>query len=563
HTVDEKLPTQATLSPNVRLSLQEQKAELQDKIQLLECEGTAFYERSQSVIKKNHEIILQLRPANQKLHKELAQVILSLRCQFRHTVMRLAATNCIKVVLQTQKAISKLGQELLFRRRRLDALAHTTLKYQQRLDELRMEEERRNQDQSRTPASAVTWEFELEEDAMASPQNFRMLENRLDKFQFKCKEAEKCRKINVKLKAQMQDEFRSYGAQIDNLEKELLKYRQELHNLEGLNMEAYISKTTTEAELHQLEEELLKEHKERESNIARLRQKADQRKVQTEKPDKKAQRTVLEADDLDSEAQQSTRIVPEEEKVNPIYEEILKNLKEATGVSDLQDVVEHFTSEKENCERLENLKKQNEEALEKLKEEKELLRQQFDKMKYSGEAKLSSEIKKLEECEQQLEVQLQRRDADAERLANNVKALGAIRAGVEHLAGKLQDISLTEVKPFKSSPTSDEFVLELLNQCGAKLWVLLEELEGKDMASVMKEIEEDEFYTTIEGRLPKTNTKVQLPYRPVKEIGKEEGEIREDELDIISRDALKRQSQLLIENNLSKKPWKKEALGKM
>uniref|UniRef100_A0A087Y309 ODAD1 central coiled coil region domain-containing protein n=1 Tax=Poecilia formosa TaxID=48698 RepID=A0A087Y309_POEFO len=543
-----------SFGPNVRLSLQEQKAELQDKIQLLECEGTAFYERSQSVIKKNHEIILQLRPANQKLHKELAQnynvshlISVLFTNQYRELSKHLEKV--------AKKAISKLGQELLFRRRRLDALAHTTLKYQQRLDELRMEEERRNQDQSRTPASAVTWEFELE--------NFRMLENRLDKFQFKCKEAEKCRKINVKLKAQMQDEFRSYGAQIDNLEKELLKYRQELHNLEGLNMEAYISKTTTEAELHQLEEELLKEHKERESNIARLRQKADQRKVQTEKPDKKAQRTVLEADDLDSEAQQSTRIVPEEEKVNPIYEEILKNLKEATGVSDLQDVVEHFTSEKENCERLENLKKQNEEALEKLKEEKELLRQQFDKMKYSGEAKLSSEIKKLEECEQQLEVQLQRRDADAERLANNVKALGAIRAGVEHLAGKLQDISLTEVKPFKSSPTSDEFVLELLNQCGAKLWVLLEELEGKDMASVMKEIEEDEFYTTIEGRLPKTNTKVQLPYRPVKEIGKEEGEIREDELDIISRDALKRQSQLLIENNLSKKPWKKEALGKM
>ncbi|XP_008407011.1 coiled-coil domain-containing protein 151 [Poecilia reticulata] len=522
-----------SFGPNVRLSLQEQKAELQDKIQLLECEGTAFYERSQSVIKKNHEIILQLRPANQKLHKELAQVE-------QHN-------------LSKEKAISKLEQELLFRRRRLDALTHTTLKYQQRLDELRMEEERRNEDQSKTAASAVTWEFDLEEDAM----NFRMLENRLDKFQFKCKEAEKCRKINVKLKAQMQDEFRSYGAQIDNLEKELLKYRQELHNLEGLNMEAYISKTTTEAELHQLEEELLKEHKEREGNIARLRQKADQRKVQTEKPDKKAQRTVLEADDLDSEAQQSTRVVPEEEKVNPIFEEILKNLKEATGVSDLQDVLEHFTSEKENCESLENLKKQNEEALEKLKEEKELLRQQFDKMKYSGEAKLSSKIKKLEECEQQLQDQLQRRDADAERLANNVKALGAIRAGVEHLAGKLQDISLKEAKPFKSFPTSDEFVLELLNQCGTKLWVLLEELEGKDMASVMKEIEEDEFFTTIEGRLPKTNTKVQLPYKPVKDIGKEESELREDELDIISRDALKRQSQLIIENNLSKKPWKK------
>lgn len=58
-------------------------------------------------------------------------------------------------------------------------------------------------------------------------------------------------------------------------------------------------------------------------------------------------------------------------------------------MSPTQDVVEHFTLEKENCERLENLKKQNDEALEKLKEEKELLSKQFDQMKYSGEAKLS------------------------------------------------------------------------------------------------------------------------------------------------------------------------------
>ncbi|XP_032417758.1 coiled-coil domain-containing protein 151 [Xiphophorus hellerii] len=522
-----------SFGPNVRLSLQEQKAELQDKIQLLESEGTAFYERSQSVIKKNHEIILQLRPANQKLHKELAQVD-------QHN-------------LSKQKAVSKLEQELLFRRRRLDALTHTTLSYQQRLDELRIEEERRNQEHSMAAMSTVAWEFELEEDAM----NFRMLENRLDKFQFKCKEAEKCKMINMKLKAQMQDEFRCYGAQIDNLEKELLRYRQEFQNLEALNMEAYLSKTAAEAELHQLEEQLLKEHKERESNIARLRQKVDQRKVQSEKPDKKVQRTVLEVDELDSEAQQSTRIVPEEEKANPIFEEILKNLKEAIGVSDLQDVVEHFTLEKENCERLENLKKQNDEALEKLKEEKELLSKQFDQMKYSGEAKLSSEMLKLEECEQQLQIQLQRRDADAERLADNVKALGAIRAGVEHLAGKLQDTSLMEDKPFKSSPTSDEFVLELLNQCDAKLQILLKELEGMDMASVMKEIEEDEFYTTIEGRLPKTNTKVKVPYKPIKDMGKEDGELKDDEFDIITRDALKRQSQLIIESNLSKKPWKK------
>lgn len=65
-----------------------------------------------------------------------------------------------------QKAASKLGQELLFRRRRLDALTHTTLNYQQRLDELRIEEERRNQEHTRAATSVVASEFELEEDAM-------------------------------------------------------------------------------------------------------------------------------------------------------------------------------------------------------------------------------------------------------------------------------------------------------------------------------------------------------------------------------------------------------------
>lgn len=48
----------------------------------------------------------------------------------------------------------------------------------------------------------------------------------------------------------------------------------------------------------------------------------------------------------------------------------------------------------------------------------------------------------LEEREHQLKVQQQRRDAAGERLVGHVKTLNAIRAGIEHLAGKLQHISL-------------------------------------------------------------------------------------------------------------------------
>lgn len=46
------------------------------------------------------------------------------------------------------------------------------------------------------------------------------------------------------------------------------------------------------------------------------------------------------------------------------------------------------------------------------------------------------------------------------------------------------------------SPESDEFVLVLMTQCEQKLQLLHGELEGQDLATVMKEMEEEEVKTT-------------------------------------------------------------------
>ena len=42
------------------------------------------------------------------------------------------------------------------------------------------------------------------------------------------------------------------------------------------------------------------------------------------------------------------------------------------------------------------------------------------------------------------------------------------------------------------SPDSDEFVVELMTQCELKMQQLHEELQGKDVAAIMKEMEEEE-----------------------------------------------------------------------
>ncbi|XP_028457648.1 coiled-coil domain-containing protein 151 isoform X3 [Perca flavescens] len=520
-----------------------------------EGDRTAYYESSQSTIKKNRDTVRQLRQENKRLCRKLAEV-------------NAGDENLIKVAFHNRglekdayrnmsgkAALSTLDQRVLSKMKRLNALKHSTQTYQRRLEELKMEYQRMKPACSSGAPSADARARKKEEDAM----KLRALENSLEKTQFKCKEAENIMTNYQKLKSHLEEESLTFHGQLDSLEAEILKHREELHNMQAMNNNAQLSKEAAKVELQQQEELLYKERKERERIIASYRKKVDERKSQAEKVDRRAQRTTIQPDELSSEAQRSTpRMAGEEEKAISSFEEAFRRIKEATGVTDIQEIVERFISQKETHQHLEKLREENEKVLQQLKEQKELLNQQFQDMKYSGEAKLSSDQQMLDECEQQLQAQQQKCDAGKQRLEWLVKALGTVRAGVEHLADKLQHITLSEDAVAVVSPDSDEFVVELMTQCELKLQLLQEELHGKDLAAIMKEMEEEEFYVRIEGKLPAYNTRVKLHDDQRLDLFNDEDDSEEDEADVMSREAVKRQSLMLIDSNNKKKPWKKK-----
>ncbi|XP_070684380.1 coiled-coil domain-containing protein 151 [Pempheris klunzingeri] len=535
--------------------LHDQIMEMQRKIQLLEGDRTAYYESSQSTIKKNRESIRQLRQENKRLYKKLAETNAGdenvIRAAFHNRGLEKDAYRN----MSGKAALTALEERVLSKMKRFNALKHTTQTHQRRLDELKMEYQRVKPLGSSGAQSADARARKKEEDAM----NLRALENSLEKTQFKCKEAENIMTNYQKLKSHLQEESLTFQGQLDGLEAEILKHREELHNMQAMNNDAQLSKEAAKAELQQQEELLYKERKERERIIASYRKKVEERKAQAEKVDRRAQRTAMQPDELSSEAQRSTpRMAGEEEKAISTFEEAFRRIKEATGVTDIQEIVERFISQKETHQHLEKLREENEKVLQQLKEQKELLSQQFQDMKYSGEAKLSSDQQMLEEYEQQLQASQQKCDANKEHLDWLVKALSTVRAGSEHLADKLQHITLSEDTGADVSPDSDEFVVELMTQCELKLQLLHEELQGKDLTAVMKEMEEEEFYVRIEGKLPAYNTRVKLPEDQRLDLFNDEDESEEDEADIISREALKRQSQLIIDSKSKKKPWKKK-----
>ncbi len=72
------------------------------------------------------------------------------------------------------------------------------------------------------------------------------------------------------------------------------------------------------------------------------------------------------------------------------YEEALAKIKDATGVSDIQEVVDRFLNQGDTKRHLEQLREENTKVVSRLKEEREKLQAQFEDLKYSGEAKLST-----------------------------------------------------------------------------------------------------------------------------------------------------------------------------
>ncbi|XP_041099410.1 coiled-coil domain-containing protein 151 isoform X2 [Polyodon spathula] len=529
-----------------------------------EGDRKAYYESSQWTIKKNKESILQLRKENKQLHKKLAETLAG---DDRVIKDAFCNRNVEKNELRNKTgkaAIEIVDHKVCDKIKRLNALKHDTETRRRRLQELQREYNRKVQEsQGSSLAQAEMEESKNEGESPAEQpqQNLRSLENRLEKAQLKCQEAEHIMKVYLKLKDHLQEESLTFQNKLDSMEAEILRQRQELRELQVMNSDAQLSKDRAKAELQHQEEVVYRERRQRDKILNELRKQAEERKAQAERVERRAQRAIMQPDDQSTEAQRSG---VEEENTVTTFEEAFERIKEATGVTNTQEVVERFVSQGDTQRHLELLKAENEKTLERLKEEREKLRADFQEMKYSGEAKLSSGQQMLEEFASHLREEEKRRDEARERLDRLSRVLSTVRAGVEHLRDKLQHVKIPRghVPAAQLPPSSEEYVLELLSVSEQKLLQLLEELQGKDLNGILKEMEEEEFNASIEGKLPAYNMRITLPESHKQDLFDEDDESSDEDPDVISRTMLKRQSQQIIDSRTKRKARPKKKKGK-
>ncbi|XP_071947266.1 outer dynein arm-docking complex subunit 3-like isoform X2 [Antedon mediterranea] len=505
----------------------------------------AYYESSQWTMSQNRETISKMRKENKQLHRKLAESkagderVISTAFD-NHMVERAALRG-----KSGKEAILVMDQKVCEAKKLLNAEKSKTNLKEKKYVEYQTQLAQMKKDASDADSLADG----TSDEAMA----LRSLENRLDKAILKLNEAEHINQTYHSIQDQMIKDSLTFGNDLDSLEAEIAQQKQELEELQAMNRDAQISRDTAKAELSKHEETVYRERREREEALAILKKQAEEKKAHAERVEqRRLQRSSMQQDELTSELKQLISGEEQEKKIST-YEEAFLTIKEATGVSDLEEVVLRFESQGDTTKHLQELKEGGEKQLVRLKEDKAKMQQEFEEMKYSGEAKLSSGQRMLEEFQSHLKSEEDRRDISKTKLDKCSKILVSVKSGVEHLADKLQHLKANKghVPQAQVSPDSDEYVLDLLATCEEKLLKLMEELGDKGLEETLATMEQEEYNVGYETNLPQHNTRIKLPTTHPTNVYDDDEDSGEDE-DIVTRDKLKKQAQSIVDSKTKK-----------
>ncbi|XP_051778440.1 outer dynein arm-docking complex subunit 3-like [Erpetoichthys calabaricus] len=491
-------------------------------------------QKIQEIISKNNVLILQMKLDNNLLKKKLDEKM------ERHELLSNELVNKEKGEkgdikhVTGKSAVQKLEKLVNKKIWQLNSKQHVKEARKRRLEELKQQH------------SSHIHTVRTEQDMCSQEEHKqRVLQSSLEEAQMKFEEAEHLTHIYHDIKKEIQGEILTFKSRMETIKAEVERQKQVLIRLRHMQKDVCLSKDEAKAALQR--HKLLAERKHHARELLKT---------------KYAKQAEKERDRLDSVTwpkqpqiiwRQSRYDAPEEEeaeKEGDSLEEAFGKLREATGATDTEKVVQFFICQGDTQKRLEHLAAENDMLLQCLKEEQKKLKDELNQIKYSGGARIIQEKKEIEDLTYTLEAELKRRD-EAKKWAKELsnRTLNKVRAVLETLVEKLQHISKPKISPLsvRHVPSLEEYVLDLLSSVEKQLMVIMEEFRGKDLATIQKEMKDSKKdYSVLEEIMPPTNVRIKLPMLPGEEMDEEIEDSEEEDPDVLTREQLKRQSQKIV-----------------
>ncbi len=119
------------------------------------------------------------------------------------------------------------------------------------------------------------------------------------------------------------------------------------------------------------------------------------------------------------------------------YEEAFGRMKKAAGVSDVDEVVRRFETQEETANHLNDLQARAEKEIRDLGAVKEKLEVEWEAVKFMGQEENTELREKMEDLEEKIAEEQDRKKAAEEKLQSRNKLLVGIREGLDRLTEKL------------------------------------------------------------------------------------------------------------------------------
>jgi len=283
-------------------------------------------------------------------------------------------------------------------------------------------------------------------------RQIRSLENRLDKAMIQYNEAHAICSTYEHIVKRLKEERVSFDNQLTALERTLESKQRDYEELVLLSGDASHAREVAQQNL-QKSKWSVEDNKNRRSRDIRERQQHVKIRKQMikkhEKSDEERRKALGTADGTDSSdsmaspvpigGRNSQQQIADQEHALNIYETAFRKIKDATGVSNVNEVIRKVVGQESTTENLTSLTTQNQSKMEGLSRLQESLVQEVETIKYSVPGS-SKSTKKIDEQQELLYLRsslFERTRSQFDRLALVVVS---IKAGVEHLRDKFTSL---------------------------------------------------------------------------------------------------------------------------
>ncbi|CAM9343540.1 unnamed protein product, partial [Sphacelaria rigidula] len=233
-------------------------------------------------------------------------------------------------------------------------------------------------------------------------RKIRMLENRLDKAMIKYNEAQSIRKTYEQIVKRLKEERVGFDNQLGAVERTLQAKVKDYEELLLLSGDANHAREVAQSELDRVRGNYEEERRRRETELRERHQVVQLRRQMKEQSERRAQirAGIVSMDQsIGEEAEQGLKKaaaasakttakmaldrVSHKTKID-VFENAFRKIKEATGVSDVNEVIQKMISQESTAENLMILTKENQASIEALHKRKAALKVAVEEVKYSG-----------------------------------------------------------------------------------------------------------------------------------------------------------------------------------